>query len=79
MPSGINHWIYINEPCTCIACTQSTICTRCMMLPTLLHIGYHTITDHIQFDMSECVIMQSWIVFECVSAQSHIVFECLTM
>ena len=59
---------------------QSTISTRSREFPTLLHVGYHTITDHIQFDMMECVTMQLWIMFN-VTVQSctPITFECATM
>ena len=48
------------------------------MFPTLLHVGYYAATDHIQFDMTECVTMQSQITSECVTDQLHITFEHVT-
>ena len=72
----MNARIYTNETCTLIDYTQSTICTGCRAFP---YVGYHTITDHIRFDMMECVTMQLHIMFKCVTMQSQIAFECVTM
>ena len=58
--------------------TQMTIFTRSWALPTLIHVGYHAITDHIQFDMTECATMQLHIAFECLTAQLCITLECAT-
>ena len=55
LPSGMNAEIYRNEACTLIDYTQSTISTCIRVFCTLFHVGYHTIMDHIQFDMMECV------------------------
>ena len=52
LPSGMNAGIYTNEACTLIDYTQLTICAESRVFPTLLHMGYHTITDDIQFDMT---------------------------
>ena len=40
--------------------------------------GYHAITDHIQFDTMECATTQLHIAFKCVTMQLHITFKCAT-
>ena len=64
LPSGMNARIYRNEACTLNNYTQSNIHTQSTAFPTLLHMGYHTITDHIQFDKTKCAMAQSWTAFD---------------
>ena len=66
MNAGIN----TTEACTLFNYTQSTICTQSSGLPTLLHVGYHAITDCIQFNTMEFVTTQSQIMLECMTVES---------
>ena len=57
--------------------TRVSIFKHSRGFPTLLHVGYHTFMNCIQFDMTECATTQSQITFKCVNVQSHII-ECAT-